>query len=219
MADPEELFAAIEKGDTAKLRRVLKADPKLAEARNERGVTPLLFALYQGNDKAVEAIRKAAKNLSIFEAAAVGDIKRLKELLETNRSLVESFTPDGFQPLALAAFFKQPEAVRVLLDHDADPDVPARNDMKVTALHAAAAANDFDIVKMLVDANADVNAQQQGDFTALHAAAQHGNERMAQLLVDNGADSSLKAGGRTAAAIAREHKQKALAELIDDYQP
>src|SRR5438034_9163167 len=68
----------------------------------------------------------------------------------------------------------------------------ARNKMKVTALHAAAAAQQLDIARMLVAHGADVNARQEEDFTPLHEAAATGQLKFAKLLLDHGADVNLR---------------------------
>jgi ankyrin repeat protein len=161
----------------------------------------------------------AKPQLSTFEAAAVGDVKRIKELLETNRSLVESYTPDGFTALHLAAFFGQPEAATVLLEHDAPINAVATNQMKVTPLHSAVAANDAKISRLLVENNADINVSQQMGYTPLHEAAQNGNVEIARMLLENGADAKAKMDdGQTPAELARKHRHAKLAEMIGEFE-
>jgi len=43
-------------------------------------VSPLLQALYEGRSEAVEQLRRP--DLDVFEAAALGDVSRLRELLD-----------------------------------------------------------------------------------------------------------------------------------------
>ena len=219
MAEAAEVFKAIEDGDQRRLMTLLKKQPALAEAQNEQGVSAVLYARYRSAAKALDALLDAKPSLSIFEAAAVGDRKRIEELLETNRSLVESYTPDGFTALHLASFFGQPEAASLLLEHDAPVNAVSRNEMTVTPLHSAVAAGDEKVSRLLVDNNADLNVSQQLGYTPLHEAAQNGNTDIARMLLENGADPRAKLDdGKTSAELARAHNQAKLAQLIDEFE-
>ena len=179
-------------------------------------MSELLAAVYRGDESQVEEILAADPPLDVFEAAAVGRIERLEELLDTDPGLVSAWTEDGFTPLHLAAFFRQPEAARLLVERGALVDVVARNDeLQVTPLQSSAAARQEETAALLLERGADPNAQQRGGFTALHAAAQHGDEPLARLLLARGADRSLAADdGRTAADFAREGGHTDLAALL-----
>ena len=164
-------------------------------------MSDLLQAVYRGDDAARDEILAARAPETVFEAAAVGDTARLGELLADPAAVAD----DGFTPLHLAAFFRHPDAVRLLLDRGAPVDAVAGNPTKVRPLHSAAAGGDFDCVRLLVDAGADVNAAQQSGFVPLHAAAQNGDEAALEALLAAGADPSVATeDGRTAADLARE---------------
>ena len=219
MADAPDVFKAIDKNDRRRLKSILSKEPALAEAQNEQGISAILYARYRSADKAVEALLAAKPQLSIFEAAAVGDVKRIEELLETNRSLVESYTPDGFTALHLASFFGQPEAARVLLEHDAPINAVAANEMKVTPLHSAIAANDAKISRLLIENNADINVNQALGYTPLHEAAQNGNEEITRMLLENGADTQARLeDGKTPAELAKKHRHANLAKVIIEFE-
>ena len=179
-------------------------------------MSELLAAVYRGDRSRVEEFLAADPPLDVFEAAAVGRIERLAELLDAEPGLVSAWTEDGFTPLHLAAFFRQPEAARLLVERGALVDVVARNDeLQVTPLQSAAAARQEETAALLLERGADPNAQQRGGFTALHAAAQHGDEPLARLLLARGADPALAAeDGRTAADFARENGHDELAALL-----
>jgi ankyrin repeat protein len=149
-------------------------------------VSPLLQALYEGRAEDAERIRH--ESLDLFEAAALGDVERLGELLDAGADPNE-FAPDGFTPLTLAAFFKRPDAARLLLERGADVGLRARHEqIQVLPLHSAAAnGGSVEIARLLLDAGADVNAEQPGGFTALDAARQDGNEELERLLLERGA--------------------------------
>ena len=54
---------------------------------------------------AVLALPAARDSLSIHEAAAAGVVARLETILAADPDAANAWSPDGFQPLGLAAFF------------------------------------------------------------------------------------------------------------------
>jgi len=105
--------------------------------------------------------------------------------------------------------------VRLLLARGANPNLAARNAMKVAAIHAASASGSLGIALSLIEAGAEVNAVQQAGFTPLHAAAMTGQTELVKLLLDRGADPNAKADdGRTALAMARDAKRQAVIDLL-----
>src|SRR6187200_1553127 len=94
-----DLAAAITAGE-------LPADPN---ARDENGVSALLLTFYLRRPEAREALLAAGAAVGPLEAAAMGDVERLKGADLSVRG------GDGFTPLHLAAFFGGADAVRALL--------------------------------------------------------------------------------------------------------
>jgi ankyrin repeat protein len=215
MPGTDDLVGAIKAGDAARVRALVAAEPALAGARDAGGVSMLLLALYHRRREVAEALREAAPPLDVFDAAALGDIARLGALLAADPAAANAWAADGFFPLGLACFFRQREAAGLLLENGADVHAAARNGMRVTGLHAAAAARSVEIARMLLERGADANARQQAGYTALHAAAQHGDAELAELLLAHGADPTLRSeDGRDAAAHAREAGHPELAQRL-----
>lgn len=213
--DAAALFEAIDAGDVARVRELLREDRSLAEARDDDGVSAVLHARYRGRTEAVEAVLEARPELDVFDAAGLGDAGRLRELLDENASLVSAWSPDGFTSLHLACFFDRPEAVELLLERGADVSAVARSPLGVTPLHSAAAGGRARIVGSLLERGADPNARQPGGFVALHAAAQNGDAEMAELLLAHGADAGARTeDGRAAADLAAEAGHGELAERL-----
>lgn len=214
----DEMVAAAQAGDLAHVQALLAADPALAAARDAQGVSALLHAQYRGKAEVVAALRAAAPVLDVFEASALGDTERLRALLDADPTLANAWAGDGFFPLGLAAFFGQPEAVRVLLERGADVHATARNAMKVTAMHAAAAAGTHraEVARLLLEHGAAVDARQEGGWTPLHAAAQSGDVELVTLLLDHGADPALgNDHGKTAVALAEEKGHAEVLKLLE----
>jgi uncharacterized protein len=200
------VFELIDAADEDMLRDELERDPDLAGTRNADGLSPVLYALYNGKSELVEPLLDANPPLDVFDAAAVGRTRGLEELLDGEPGLVTSWSKDGFTPLHLAAFFGEEEAVKILLERGADVSVVSRNPkIVVTPLHSAAAGSHPGVVKLLLEAGADVNAAQDRGFTPLHSAANNDDRESAEALLAAGADPRLTTDdGKTAADIAGE---------------
>ena len=211
----DQFFQAIEVGDRAQVERLLAARPALVNSRNERGISATLFSLYYREPEIAELLADSGAAMSVFEAAALGRVEALTEILAADPAQANGESPDGFSPLGLAAFFGQPDAARTLLDHGADPNVASRNAMRVTPLHSAVAAQRLDISEELLRHGADVNVAQADDFTPLHEAAQNGQVAMIELLLAHGADlAARKSDGQTALDVAKAHGQTEAATLL-----
>src|SRR6266550_817803 len=98
-----DLFTAIKGGDTEAVERLLDRDHDLVEARDESGLSPVLAALYRGKNDIATAILRRRPKLTVFEAAAAGDLARVRDLIERERAQANAVSPDGYSPLGLAA--------------------------------------------------------------------------------------------------------------------
>jgi ankyrin repeat protein len=158
---------------------------------NEPSVSDLMLARYRGDDAEVARLLSGDPELDVFEAAAVGRVERLRELLDADAGLARARSADGGTALHFAAFFRQPEATRLLVEHGADLEARAAAFGDVTPLHSACASGERESARILLEHGADPNVRQQGGFTPLHAAAQNGDQELAQMLLARGADPEL----------------------------
>ncbi|MBI5033846.1 MAG: ankyrin repeat domain-containing protein [Chloroflexi bacterium] len=215
MNDVEQLIQAIQSNDQARARTLIEHEPTLASAKTPNGVSMMLFATYHGRHDILTSLLAHGVSLDIFEAAAIGSIERVIELIEEQPNLVNAFAADGFTPLGLAAFFGHANVAEFLLAHGANPNIASNNPQHVAPLNSAAAASQLDIARMLIVHDADVNAKQAGGFVPLHNAAQNGQIEMIELLLAHGAEVNAKADdGKTALTFASENKHEATAQLL-----
>ena len=215
-----ELFEAIKRGARVTVDSLIAADPKLAEAREPGGTSAVLTSLYYGKPEICVLLLARRPRLDIFEAAAAGDVDRTRKLLDEDPSRANAFADDGFHPLGLAAFFKRPEVVDLLLERGADPAPPSRNPQAFTALHSAAAsdagARNMAIVRALVEAGARGNALSGSGTTPLHTAAFLGDTEVVELLLAHGADPGIDSkAGKTPIDLAREQGHPEVADLME----
>lgn len=196
----------------------------MTENTDTTAVSPLLQALYEGRDQDAQALLAKAPSLDVFEAAAVGQADRVRELLDSDPSLVEAWSPDGFQALHLAAFFGRAGAAELLLERGADPATVSRHEfVKVTPLHSAVAsegAESLRTVEVLLERGAPVNAGADGGGTPLHSAASNGNVQIVRALLAHGADpNATKDDGKTPLDLAREHGHEDVLKLAASDAP
>ena len=101
---------------------------------------------------------------AFFAACRSGDVGALRDLLERDRSLVGERTEDGATGLHVA--LRHPDAVRLLLEYGADPNVRELGD-NALPLHFAAGGAPIESVRALLDGGSD--AQGVGDAHQLDA--------------------------------------------------
>jgi ankyrin repeat protein/L-ascorbate metabolism protein UlaG (beta-lactamase superfamily) len=124
----------------------------------------------------------------IHDAAAAGDLVKVKGLLEANPGLIESKDNIGQTPLHIACTNQKVEIANFLIDKGAD--INARNIYGVPVLNYA--INDGDecvpLVQRLLEEGAEVNVRNSDGGTPLHAVARTDNFKVARLLIEHGAD-------------------------------
>jgi len=216
----QQLFDAIKAGNVDEVKRLIQEHPALKQARDGTGASVILVATYNMKPAVVDALVELGAPIDIFEASVLGRVDRIEEILKASPARVTEHAPDGFTPVALAAFFGQPRAVNALIAAGADVTAAAKNPLKVQALHAAVAGRKLDIVKAVLDAGADPNAQQQAGFRPMHEAGSNANRALAELLLAHGADPSLTSDdGKSAIDLAREKGHAEFADWLATQRP
>jgi ankyrin repeat protein len=130
----------------------------------------------------------------IHDAASVGNLDKVKALLEEDPTLIESKDNGGSTPLIRACHVIREchggcvAVANYLIEKGAD--VNATDKGKHTPLTRACNMHDLDLtlIQHLIDKGADVNWQGTNGNTPLHWAVYTGGLQLTKLLIDNGAD-------------------------------
>jgi uncharacterized protein YndB with AHSA1/START domain len=154
---------------------------------NRQRTSGVREALYAGDRAAAEAAAEHA-DLDVFDAAALGRVDRLRELLDADPGLVETLSDDGFTPLHLACFAGGVDAVRLLVERGAPLErVSEAPFARVRPLGTAVFAGRVDAARALLEAGADPNGSDSDEGVPLQTAEANGNAELARLLREHGA--------------------------------
>lgn len=157
----------------------------------------------------------AAQNSSLIQAAQVGDLTRINQLID-QRADINAGAADGSTALHFASHNGFDAVVEALLGSGAVTDAKTR--YGVTALSLAAANGDESIVRLLLEAGANVNATSREAQTILMSAALNGDPDTVRTLIDFGANVNAREGHRGQTALmwaAGEGNTDAALLLID----
>ena len=152
-----DVFEAAATGKTDRLRTLLAKDASLANVYSPDGFSPLGFAVFFAQPRAVKLL---------IDAGA-----------EVNAPSRESMK---VTPLASAAAAKQTEIARLLIARGAN--VNARAASGHIPLHEASANGNVELVKLLIEKGADVNAKTDDGKTPLDFAVEHQQPEVSALL-------------------------------------
>jgi len=206
MTPVDEMLDAVRDGDIKKVKELLQSDTLLASACDDRGDTALLVSLYYHREEITSLLLSRNPEISIFEAAALGDGEIVTDAVRKHSELIASYSHDGFTALHLAVFFGHEDIAEFLVACGADVNAISANRTfarNATPLHSAAASNRPSIVRLLLANGANPNVVQDGGYTPLHSAAFNGSEEIAELLLSHGADiARMTDEGKTALALA-----------------
>jgi uncharacterized protein len=217
MPDPSPATAfldAIKAGELDRVKAMVSADPSLVDARDAES-SAILTAVYHRQKEIVNLLVARGAALSLFEAAAAGEIERVERLVRESPATVNHYSADGWTPLHLAAFFGHAKIVELLLAHGADVTARSTNPNGNTPLHAALAANQKMAAGLLIGHGADLNAADAGGWRPLHLAAANNNLDSMRTLIAQGADTNAtNKDGLTAVAMADERNHREASALL-----
>ena len=216
----QEFFNAIKENKyESQLKNLLRYKMNL-NATNEKGLTPLLYAIECNNERAVRVLLEY--NDVNMEAKLPDDFADYPYI---NKNEGDSFNIGGATPLMFAIFKNNPRIVKQLIDKGAD--VKARDNegtsvflyacgfgngniirmllvkdrtlvndktpnINVNGLHYAASLNNLETINFLIkNVNMNINDRDLNGCTALYYAAYHGKKEAYNLLIKLGANKDI----------------------------
>jgi uncharacterized protein len=182
-----DIFSAIGANDMARLEEIVAQDPSALDRRSDTGLSPLMFAAYRERPEMVAVLHDKARHLDFHEACVSGDQQAVKRFLARGQD-VERRSPDGFTPLGLSVFFRQPAVARLLIEAGADVNAKASNSLQVAPIHAAIARSDLQTLQLLLENGANPDLTQQRLMRPMHEAAAAGNLPAVAMLLIFGAE-------------------------------
>ncbi|KAG2696653.1 hypothetical protein I3843_07G067000 [Carya illinoinensis] len=187
-------FAARE-GKTEVCKYLLEELKLDVDTKDEDGETPLIHAVRQGHTSTAKYLLECGANPAIpsdlgatalHHSAGIGEIELMRILL--SKGVDVNSQSDAGTPLIWAAGHGQKDAVKVLLEHHANPNIETDDD--ITPLLSSVAAGSLASLELLIQAGAKVNIS-AGGATPLHIAADNGSLEIINCLLKAGADPNV----------------------------
>jgi len=151
----------------------------------------------------------------INDQSFAGNLDKVRELIATDKGLVNVYSDAGWTPLHLAAHAGNKEIADFLLANGADVQAWSKNSLANQPIHAAGAGQQTELVALLLEHGAEIDSPEHGGFTALHLAAENGTLEMVKVLLTKGANVTLKSDdGKTALDYAQEKGFTEIVELL-----
>jgi ankyrin repeat protein len=186
-----DLYDAIRANDLARLHSLVQAAS--ANTKDGRGETPLMYAAAVGSLEAMKFLIAKGADVNAqneFGSTALiwsaTDLAKVRLLLAHGAN-VNTASKRGRTALFLAAMTdRSADTVRLLLAKGADPKIT--DSFKNTILNAAAAGNDIETIRMIINAGVDVNAANViGTTPLIVSAGSNGNVQAVKMLLSKGA--------------------------------
>jgi ankyrin repeat protein len=126
---------------------------------------------------------------SLDAASEMGDLERVKFLVQTAGANVDHTGEFGLTPLYFASQHDHLDVVKFLVDNGADPNI-ADNDGQ-TPIMIAIINGHIDVVRVLLEKGADPNQADDFNSTPLSFASQDGDLEVVRMLLGKGANPNI----------------------------
>ena len=149
--------------------------------------------------------------MEFFNHIRMGNLEKLKLMVEANPSVLANPDARGFTPLVMATYSDQVAVTKYFLEQGApvnyqDPMIGN------TALMGVCFKGNIEMIQLLLEHGADVNLKNKKGSTALIFATQYGQAAAAKLLINAGAATDVVDVDGNSALICA--KQKGMTDLV-----
>lgn len=242
----EQLMEAVSQGNLTEVERLLNMGAD-SNTRNECGRTALMESAWAGNTDIAKLLLDKGANIDEKDDVGKTPLIRAVETgySETARLLLERGADpnvaeaDGWTPIRAAVLRSDPDLVKLMVDHGAkktlqiaamigdtsgirylitnEADINEIDVLGRTALSNAVAANNPEIVKLLLDNGADANLHISDRVLPLLDAVFNRQIEIVRLLLNHNIDVNKKHPiGWTALSVAVSSEQPEIVEMLLD---
>jgi len=216
-----DIHQAAKEGDLAKVKALLEKNVGLAEAKNEKGETPLHSAASGGQlavmkflvSKGVDINLKENNGATALHFACYYGHRDAVEWLIDHDADKDSRYEDGSTPIFWAVHGGHKNIVELLIARGAD--INSKDDNSFTPLRIAVFRTNQEVIALLIDEGADVDDRNESGATPLHEACIAGNKDVVELLIGKGAEVGMEDDmGNTPLHLASNYGHKEVVELL-----
>lgn len=205
----EELFNLLQELSSSKKNLIKEIESSnLRTAQLNDGKSLILEAIFNDFVDLAKIIRGKTEKISLAEACSLGDLDTITKLVDQDKTIVNSWTSDGFTPLTLACTFSgSVEIIEYLLKNGAGINIRTKSPfIKVAPIHASMFGGRNDILEILLKNGANPNLPQENNTSyPLHEAILKKDRKALEILLQYGADkNNVTKDGKTALDYAKE---------------
>ena len=195
LAEEQDIFKAVEKGDLDQVKKLVEKDKKLLVSTNQNGSSPLHAAAFAGHTDIVDYllsegidpdIPNPGKITPLMGAVYFGH-KETADILLGNGADINFKDSRGSVPLRFAINRGNSDMVKFLIEKGAQLNV--RDNIGNTMLLLTVMRNDLNLTRLLIENGMDINVRNNRGGTPFSIAKREGYDEIVQYLLEQGAET------------------------------